>query len=37
LSRRLAELMDGDLTYVEGDGATFRLSLPLPPADAEPT
>jgi signal transduction histidine kinase len=37
LSRRLAELMDGDLAYVEGDGATFRLSLPLPRADAEPT
>jgi len=30
LSRRLAELMDGELSYVEGDGATFRLSLPLP-------
>lgn len=30
LSRRLARLMDGSLTYVEGDGATFRLSLPLP-------
>jgi signal transduction histidine kinase len=33
LSRRLARLMDGSLTYVEGDGATFRLSLPLPGAD----
>lgn len=32
LSRRLAELMDGDLTYIEGDGATFRLSVPLPSA-----
>ncbi len=32
LSRRLAELMDGSLTYVEGDGATFRLSVPLPVA-----
>jgi two-component system sensor histidine kinase MtrB len=30
LSRRLARLMDGSLTYMEGDGATFRLSLPLP-------
>lgn len=30
LSRRLAQLMDGSLTYVEGDGSTFRLSLPLP-------
>jgi signal transduction histidine kinase len=33
LSRRLARLMDGSLTYVEGDGATFRLSLPLPGVD----
>lgn len=30
LSRRLAELMDGSLTYVEAEGATFRLTLPLP-------
>jgi signal transduction histidine kinase len=34
LSRRLARLMDGNLTYVEGDGATFRLSLPLPSVDS---
>jgi signal transduction histidine kinase len=34
LSRRLAELMDGELTYVQGDGATFRLSLPLPGAES---
>lgn len=30
LSRRLAELMDGSLDYVDGDGTTFRLSVPLP-------
>jgi len=30
LSRRLAGLMDGSLTYVEGEGTTFRLTLPLP-------
>lgn len=30
LSRRLAELMGGSLTYVEADGATFRLAVPLP-------
>ncbi len=29
LSRRLAELMDGSLTYIEGEGATFRLELPV--------
>jgi signal transduction histidine kinase len=34
LSRRLAQLMDGDLTYLEGEGATFRLSLPLPDAES---
>jgi signal transduction histidine kinase len=34
LSRRLAQLMDGSLTYVDGDGATFRLTLPLPNTDA---
>ena len=34
LSRRLAELMDGELIYVEGEGATFRLSLPLPDAES---
>ncbi|GMQ93110.1 MAG: hypothetical protein BMS9Abin12_0587 [Acidimicrobiia bacterium] len=33
LSRRLAQLMDGSLTYVRGDGATFRLAVPLPAAD----
>ena len=33
LSRRLAELMDGSLTYVEGDGTTFRLVVPLPTPD----
>jgi len=30
LSRRLAGLMDGTLEYVDGDGATFLLRLPLP-------
>ena len=30
LSRRLAELMDGGLTVIDGDGATFRLAVPLP-------
>jgi len=30
LSKRLAELMSGSLVYVEGDGCTFRLSVPLP-------
>jgi signal transduction histidine kinase len=34
LSRRLARLMDGSLTYVEGDGAIFRLSLPLPDVES---
>jgi signal transduction histidine kinase len=34
LSRRLAELMDGTLTYVDTEGSTFRLSLPLPNEDA---
>jgi signal transduction histidine kinase len=34
LSRRLAELMDGELSYVQGDGATFRLSLPIPAAES---
>lgn len=34
LSRRLARLMDGDLTLVDADGCTFRLAVPLPtPAD----
>jgi len=32
LSKRLAELMSGSLVYVEGDGCTFRLSVPLPTA-----
>lgn len=36
LSRRLAELMDGSLTYIEGEGATFRLSLPAPPVNRRP-
>jgi len=31
LSRRLAGLMDGSLDYVEGDGGTFRLGLPMSP------
>jgi len=35
LSRRLAELMDGTLTYVEAEGSRFRLLLPLPSEDAE--
>lgn len=35
LSRRLAELMGGTLDYIEGDGATFRLTLPRGPSDAE--
>lgn len=30
LSRRLAHLMGGSLTYVDGAGTTFRLTLPLP-------
>jgi len=30
LSKRLAELMSGSLVHVEGDGCTFRLSVPLP-------
>ena len=30
VSRRLAELMDGSLEYVVGEGATFRLTLPRP-------
>lgn len=34
LSRRLAELMDGELSYLQGDGATFRLSLPLPATES---
>lgn len=34
LSRRLAELMDGELACVQSDGATFRLSLPLPGTEA---
>jgi signal transduction histidine kinase len=30
LSRRLARLMNGTLTYVDGSGTIFRLSLPRP-------
>jgi len=30
LSRRLANLMHGSLTYVVGEGTTFRLTVPLP-------
>jgi signal transduction histidine kinase len=33
LSRRLARLMNGTLTYVDGSGTTFRLSLPRPNDD----
>jgi signal transduction histidine kinase len=33
LSRRLARLMNGTLTYVDGSGTTFRLSLPRPSGD----
>jgi signal transduction histidine kinase len=34
LSRRLAHLMGGDLSYVDGPGCTFRFEVPLPQADA---
>lgn len=37
LSRRLAELMDGSLTYIRGEGATFRLTVPLPPVHTQVT
>lgn len=30
LSRRLSQLMGGSLTYVDGEGSTFRLTVPLP-------
>ncbi|MEN8040341.1 MAG: GAF domain-containing sensor histidine kinase [Actinomycetota bacterium] len=33
LSRRLAGLMGGSLTYEDGDGATFRLTLPVSDED----
>jgi len=33
LSRRLAELMDGRLEYLDGAGCTFRFSVPAPRPD----
>ena len=35
LSKRLAELMSGSLAYIDGDGCTFRLTVPLPPVVPE--
>ncbi|HSJ72291.1 MAG TPA: GAF domain-containing sensor histidine kinase [Acidimicrobiia bacterium] len=34
LSRRLAHLMGGELSYVDGPGCTFRFEVPLPKADS---
>ncbi len=33
LSRRLAHLMGGELSYVDGPGCTFRFEVPLPRAE----
>lgn len=35
LSKRLAELMGGSLTYVASEGCTFRLSVPTPDQNVE--
>lgn len=34
LSKRLAELMDGRLEYLDGDGCTFRCAVPVPTPEA---
>lgn len=35
LSRRLSALMGGSLNYMDGDGCTFRLSVPVPSPEGD--